>query len=229
MVNSVSYIKNRDLLQLSKAVSQFTVGAEGNVSKRVDKGFVIKASGCSLKSLKASDLVTCKLDGTQLDNFRRRPSMEVFFHSWIYDTFDVNYIAHTHPVNVLKILCSNKIKAFSTIRLFPDQVVYNGPEYCYVPYAHPGVDLLKKLQTRVESFVVDKGHFPNTILLQNHGIICCGKTAKECVFLSEICDKSAEVFAAVGMSDATCTSLTEKSIQKILKDEREHYRKDLTR
>jgi L-fuculose-phosphate aldolase len=206
-------------------VSQFVVGAEGNVSKRVGSGFVVKASGCSLKQLRTKDLVVCQLDGKQLSNFKRRPSIEVSLHSWLYSNYDVNYIAHTHPTNTLKILCSDKAQIFANTRMFPDHVVYNGPKSCYIDYAHPGIDLLEKVKNGVEDFVNKEKYFPSLILLKNHGIICCGKTAKDCVYSSEICEKSAEIFTY--STTSTLTPLTNSDIEKLLKDDNEIYRKNL--
>jgi ribulose-5-phosphate 4-epimerase/fuculose-1-phosphate aldolase len=77
----------------------------------------------------------------------------------------------------------------------------------------------------VEDFVNKEKYFPSLILLKNHWIICCGKTAKDCVYSSEICEKSAEIFTY--STTSTLTPLTNSDIEKLLKDDNEIYRKNL--
>ena len=125
-----------DLIELAWAVSPYTIVGEGNVSKRTKDGFLVKASGADLKTMNDEDLVPCNFDGEQIGNFDRVPSIEVCFHAWFMEKFPlVNYVAHTHPVETNKILCSHDIFTFATTRLFPDQIVRNGAKSCVVPYA----------------------------------------------------------------------------------------------
>lgn len=215
-----------DIIILSKKLSKFVVCAEGNISQRIDDNFIIKSSGAYLDNLKDEELVTCSLDGKQLDNFDKKPSMEYMFHSWLYKFDQINFVAHTHPNNTLKILCTNKIWQFSEKRLFPEQVVFNGKKSCVVPYANPGKELLNSIQENVENFIKIENQIPKLILLQNHGIIAIGTTAKECITITEICEKSAEIF--LGCLDSP-NFLSNENINKILNDENEKYRQNLNK
>jgi len=125
------------LVSLAKLVSPYCIGMEGNISARFDtymgstiECFVIKCSGVSLKdSLMANNYVAFNMLGEQLDNFTRRGSMEMELHRFLYNRFpDVKFIAHTHPVNTLKILCSDKSKSFAMKRMYPEQVIFNDVE-----------------------------------------------------------------------------------------------------
>lgn len=214
----------KELLELAHSLKPFVVGAEGNVSCRIPQGFLIKASGTSLATLEDSDLVTCNEKGKQIDDFNRRPSIETDFHAWLYSFPQVNFIAHTHPINTLKILCSGLLpERFSETRLFPDQVVYNGMYSCVVPYAHPGEELLKSIRHYVSEYKAKWDVLPKLILLKNHGIICIGSTAKECLIATEICEKSAEIFFDVNNS-AMLLELSWQAVNKIAFDPKEKYR-----
>lgn len=194
------------------------MGAEGNVSYRTDTGFYIKKSGTSLND---GSLVRCDIDGKPMSEYGR-PSMEVGFHSWIYKNSDHQVIAHTHPINTLKILCTDWIKAFATKRFFPDHVVFNGASSCVVPYATPGEDLVKAIELAVEKH----GSFPNLFLLQNHGIICCAKSNEEALVMTEICEKAAEVLiGSITLSD-DINALSDGAISNILNHEGEAYRNE---
>jgi ribulose-5-phosphate 4-epimerase/fuculose-1-phosphate aldolase len=128
-------------------------------------------------------------------------------------------------VETLKILCSDKIQDFASTRLFPDQVVFNGLESCIVEYAHPGEELMNSIKKSCENYVDKRKYFPSLILLQNHGILCASNSMKNCVFATEICEKSAAVFLSAGSN--SLTYLNEDQKEKIFYDKKEKYRINL--
>ena len=142
-----------DLKNLGEGLARFVVGTEGNISKRTSEGFRIKASGFSLKYMNKDSYVACSIDGTPIEGEVNKPSMEWSFHSWIYQNSNYRIIAHTHPTNILKILCTdNLVQEFAAKRLFPDQVVFNGVESCVVPYATPGIELTLEIEKAVREY-----------------------------------------------------------------------------
>lgn len=214
---------NTDLLELSKSLSGFVVGMEGNISKKTNDGIIIKASGSNLRHLKESDLVAYDFNGNQTNNFNKKGSMELSFHFFLLKNYNVKYIAHTHPTNTLKILVSDKINEFANKRLFPDQVIFNGKKSCVIPYSLPGLPLTTQIKTHLNNFISDEKYFPNLILLKNHGVIVCGNSIEECIYGTEICEKSAEIF----LTDFNRDYLTENEVNDLINDEQEKYRKSL--
>ena len=216
----------KDLINLSYSVSKYCVGMEGNVSMKTDTGLIIKASGSKLSTLNENDLVSYNFDGKQLDNFEKKGSMELGFHTFILQQNDINFIAHTHPTNTLKILCTQHIDTFANYRFFPDQVVFNGKKSCVVQYAKPGDELTEAIKTQVNLFIKINNEFPKLILLKNHGIIACGKTAEECIIISEICEKAAEIFIGSKLI-GNMNFLPTFQVNSLIFDENEKYRKSL--
>ena len=215
-----------DILKLAYALSSHTICGEGNVSGRDGDSFWIKASGTSLDTLKKEDLVACHLNGVPF-SAKDKPSMEVLFHAWIYDNYEaVNFVAHTHPTNTNKILCSGSCHDFAEHRLFPDQVVRNGRKSCLVPYATPGRLLRDEIKKQVGYFVEEEGFFPKLILLENHGIITTGSSYKDCVASSLMCEKSAEIFVGA-RSLGQIQYLTKHEIMAVDKDPNEAYRRKI--
>ena len=212
-----------DLIFLSKKISNFVVGFEGNVSKKVGKEIIIKSSGSRLDNLKFEDLVLFDFNLNQINNFQKKGSMEIDFHSYLLSYENINYVCHTHPPNTLKILCSNKIEDFANKRLFPDQVIFNGEKSCLIPYVQPGKNLKNSIKSIFEKWVIKNCKLPMIILLQNHGIITFGKTIDECVIKTEICEKSAEIFLGACILGKP-NFLTKKSINDLLNDEKEKFR-----
>jgi L-fuculose-phosphate aldolase len=218
------------IINLSKQVSKYCVGMEGNISIKTKDGLLIKASGSKLSDLSSSDIVGFDFNGNQISNFSKKGSMELSFHLFLLGFDNVNCISHTHPTNTLKILCSDFSRIFSKNRLFPDQVVFNGKKSCLVPYAKPGEELTKSIKTYVDSFIKEEGYFPKLILLENHGIIACGKTIDECVIITEICEKSAEIFIGSKMLSIDTYKikfLSEDELSDLENDKNEKYRQGL--
>lgn len=200
------------LIKLCNELSRFVVGTEGNVSMRSERGFWIKASG---KSFRKPWFVECDPHGNPLRE-GERPSMEASFHSAIYWHSTNTFIAHTHPVNTLKILCSDRIHEFAENRLFPDHVVFNGVQSYVIPYTTPGQPLADAITKKI----IEIGGCPGLFLLQNHGIICCAKSVEHAVVMTEICEKAAEVF----LGSPNPRFLTALEVDDIIGSEAEHYR-----
>jgi ribulose-5-phosphate 4-epimerase/fuculose-1-phosphate aldolase len=217
-----------EILELAREISDYTICGEGNVSTRVDENtFLIKASGTSLHKLSEEDLTLCNTNGAQIELSHKKPSIETSFHAWIMKTFpDINFIAHTHPPHTTKIICSESIYDFVEHRLFPDQIVRNGIKSCVVPYASPGVSILKLVDKHVSKFVDDHGYFPKLILLQNHGIITASASKKDCAASTLMCEKSADIFIGAKLLGGV-KFLTEQEVAEVDGCPNENYRRNM--
>lgn len=225
MNNSITSIES--ILSLATQASKYCVGMEGNISVKInDSEILIKASGAKLSNLTSNDLVGYSIDGEQLSNYEKKGSMELSFHLYLLGYDSINYVSHTHPINTLKILCTNRAWEFSNIRLFPDQVIFNGKKSCLVPYAKPGIELTESIKKHLIRFLGDEGYFPKLILLENHGIITCGASVDECVIANDICEKAAEIFIG-SISLGSYVALTKGQIIDLTNDNNEKYRQDL--
>lgn len=216
-----------ELLELAHAIHPFTICGEGNVSCREEETLLIKASGTNLDGLGYDDLVRCRFDGKPLEDEEKKPSMEVSFHAWILKTFpQINFVAHTHPTHTNKILCSERIFSFAKRRLFPDQIVRNGARSCVVPYATPGKPLRNAIKESIIEFMTTEQYFPKLILLQNHGIIVAGKSSKECIASTLMCEKSAEVYSGA-RAMGSINYLSKEQIAEVDTSPDEKYRREI--
>lgn len=216
----------KELKKLGKEISNYVVGLEGNISKKENNLVYIKASGSKIKNLNKEDIVCYDFSKKQIDNFTKKGSMELDFHIFLLENLNAKFICHTHPTNTLKILCSEYSKEFSEKRLFPDQVVFNGKKSCLVPYETPGENLFNKIKQSVFDFKKSEGEFPKLILLENHGIIVCGNSINECVTITQICEKSAEIYLGCLLINSK-KFLSEDEILKLINDKNEKYRKNI--
>ena len=216
-----------EVLELAREVSDYTICGEGNVSVRDGNNFKVKASGTSLHTLEECDLTLCDINGKQLDESHKKPSIEVFFHAWIMRQFpQINFISHTPPHHKTKILCSKSIHEFACNRWFPDQIVRNGTKSCVVPYAPPGEAALGMVEKSVIEFVNREGFFPKLILLQNHGIITASASKKDCAAATLMCEKSAEIFVGAKLLGGI-KYLSNQEVLDVDKCPNENYRRNM--
>ncbi len=148
------------------------------------------------------------------------PSTEALMHAVLLSNPGVDFVAHTHPVHTLGIMCGSSAEEFAANRYFPDQIVLCGPRSVFVPYVAPGFDLALAIRERCRSFVEETGNPVKTILLQNHGLIAVGASPKEAVSACLMMEKAAQVFLAA----ADPHPLTAEEVVHIYNWTDEHFR-----
>src|SRR4029077_5098808 len=90
----------QELLDAAQRLNSGTLnqGTSGNMSLRLDEGFLITPSGVPYDELDEDDLVRMGLDGTVAPE-QLRPSSEWRFHRDIYASRDeAGAIVHAHPL-----------------------------------------------------------------------------------------------------------------------------------
>lgn len=219
---------------------------EGNTSARIDADtFYVKASGQHLGSIGRdgfcavefsrilpafsgdlqSDtevrqmLLDCKVDADS----PVLPSVETFLHAYLLTLPGVQFVGHTHPTPVNAILCSRNAREAIAGRLFPDEIVCCGVAPCYVEYTDPGIPLARRLKESVEAFVEEYGEWPRTILMQNHGLIAAGKSARDVRAITLMYVKTARILLGAYALGGPCF-LTPENVARIHTRPDEHYR-----
>jgi rhamnose utilization protein RhaD (predicted bifunctional aldolase and dehydrogenase) len=210
----------KDLLALSHELGREDRGlvilGEGNTSARLGaETFLVKASGSSLASLKAEELVECRfapllplLKRSGLSDRRRdaavlaarvdrkagKPSVETLFHAYLLSLPEVNFVGHAHPTTVNQILCSPRARRFAEQRMFPFEVIACGVASVLVPYTPSGLPLAVAVRRHTESFLRKHRRPPGVILLKSHGVIALGPTAKAVLTTLLVLEKAAKIF-----------------------------------
>ena len=142
-----------------------TTTSGGNLSIRDENGDIwITPSGIDKGNLTRADMIQVKPDGTLIGP--HKPSVELPFHREIYRRRpDLRAIVHAHPPTLV---------AFSLARKIPNiHLIPNASQVCgkvsMAKYEVPGSAQLGA--NIAEEF--EKGF--NTVLLENHGVVCGGK------------------------------------------------------
>jgi uridine kinase len=136
-------------------------GAGGNMSYKFDDKIVITSSGYTMSDMSMlNGYSVCGLDGVPINENQKRPSMEIQLHTKIKRPI----VLHTHPIYLNTILCSEDSKEIMNLIL---------DDYDYILYTSPGEDLASIFSSNKQ-----------IVLLENHGLVCSGKSFKEVVDMS---------------------------------------------
>ena len=148
-------------------------GKAGNVSARMDGGFLITPTGIAYEETKAEQIVAMKLDGTQEGSVL--PSSEWRFHRDIYATGGdhVNAIVHTHAPYATTLACMDRgIPPFHYM-----VAVAGGSDIRCAPYATFGTQELS-------DHVIAALQHRKACLMSHHGMIACGENLQKALALA---------------------------------------------
>lgn len=201
---------------LGQEDKDYVILGEGNTSARIDdETFWVKASGAQMSSIDEAGFVEVRFEpvlamleeGDLTDeeikqrlteaktdpSFPAHPSVETVLHAIALTTGGASFVGHTHPTAVNAILCSQKAEEAIKGRLFPDEIVVCGLAPAYVPYTDPGLPLSREVKEVMLAHAERYGEMPRGILLQNHGLIAVGRSAKQVEDITDMYVKTARV------------------------------------
>lgn len=230
--------------ELGRPEHRLVILGEGNISARVDEeSFLVKASGSQLATLQLDQLVQVRFNdilammeaglndaetntallASRVDAGASKPSVETSFHAWLLRQEGIQFVGHTHPIEVCKILCSQRAEDFAARRMFPDEIVCCGPKSLLIEYVDPGTELAKAIRDGWQDFERTNGFAPRVILLKNHGLITVGPTAGSVLAATLMAVKAAEIFAGASQL-GDLVFMPEKEVYRIYSRSDEHYR-----
>jgi L-fuculose-phosphate aldolase len=146
-----------------------TTTSGGNLSVRDSDGDIwITPGGHDKGALSAGDVVCVHTDGST--SGLHRPSSELPFHKAIYEARDdVRAVVHAHPPALVAFSLTGRVP---DTRIIPKARLICG-EVGFAPYELTGSSALGE---RIAG-VLAQGH--DTVVLENHGIVCVGETLLE--------------------------------------------------
>jgi L-fuculose-phosphate aldolase len=161
----------------------FCAGNEGNHSVRIGENrFLCTPTGISKGFLKPDDICTVDIEGKQLAGKRKRTS-EMLMHLAIYKNRpDVRAVIHSHPPHATAFAVAG-IDLPTCIH--PEAEVFLGTVKT-AKYVTPG-------DTRLGESLLPYIKDSNTIVLQNHGVVCFDTDLEQCYYKLEIVDAYARI------------------------------------
>jgi L-fuculose-phosphate aldolase len=157
-------------------------GKSGNVSARIDTGFLITPSGMPYAEIAPDDIVAMGLGGSA--DGRRRPSSEWRFHRDIYASRgDVDAVVHTHSPFATTLACLDRgIPPFHYM-----VAVAGGADIRCAPYATFGT---QQLSDHALHALTGR----RACLLAHHGMIAVGASLKTALALAVEVETLAEMY-----------------------------------
>lgn len=155
----------REIIATARRMNEtgLSQGTSGNLSARVDGGFLVTPTGMDYFRLEPEDIVLMRFDGGT--EGRRLPSSEWRFHRDILAARpEVGAVLHAHPMFATTLACLRRdIPAFHYM-----VAVAGGPDIRCAPYATFGTEALS-----AHALAALEGR--RACLLANHGMIALGR------------------------------------------------------
>ena len=170
----------------------YFVGTWGNISVRYRDRFLITPTRLDYDAMTPADIVLIETESGRRAGGWRLPSSEMQLHRAIYRARpDVGAVVHSHSPHASAVSCLRK----GIPVLLEDMAQLIGEVRC-APYVRGGMH-----HALAEGAVAHLGE-SNAVLLSNHGPVCCGRDLEEALVVSQVLEKSAQVFLLA--SSVTC-------------------------
>lgn len=181
------------------------VWSGGNISQRVDDGFLIKPSGLDYDKLTPESMILCDLDGNVIAG-DHKPSSDTAAHAYVYREMpEVGGVVHTH---------SNYACGFAAVGM-PVPCILTaiadefGGDIPVGPFAIIGDDSIGR--GIVETL---RGHRSAAILMRQHGVFTIGKDARSALKAAIMCEDNAKS-AAIALSLGKPERLPQSAIDSL--------------
>jgi ribulose-5-phosphate 4-epimerase/fuculose-1-phosphate aldolase len=162
-----------------------TAGSSGNMSARLDDGFLFTPTNSCLGFLDAERLSKLDLDGKHVSG--DAPTKELPLHFGFYDARpSAKAVVHLHSTYATALSCLADVDPTDAIPPITPYVVMRVGRVPIVPYTRPGSAEIKPL---IEALAGDHA----AVLLENHGPVVTAATLDAAVFAIEELEEAAKL------------------------------------
>ncbi|MCO6416878.1 aldolase [Siccirubricoccus sp. KC 17139] len=185
----------------------FSVGSAGNISVRLEDGFLITPTNSCLGRLDPARI--SKLDREYRHVGGDKPSKEVFMHRAFLETRpEAGAVVHLHSTHATAIAClAAPGEAAPIPPLTPYFVMRIGRALPVVPYYRPG-------DPAMEPAIAAAAAQARAVLLANHGPVVSGKSLDDAVYAAEELEEAARL--ALMLRGLPARTLTPAQIEELL-------------
>lgn len=157
-------------------------GASGNLSIRIEEGFLITPSSLPHEKMSAEDIVQMTFEGTHKGHLK--PSSEWRFHRDIYvHRKDAGAVLHAHPTACTALACLHReIPAFHYM-----VALAGGNNIRCAPYAVFG-------SQELSDHAIEALKNRKACLLSNHGMLCLDKNLDKVFSLATEVENLAQIY-----------------------------------
>ncbi len=172
-------------LSLSLFQRGYSVGSAGNISARVEDGWLITPTNSCLGTLDPARISKLDTNGNHVAG--DKPSKEVFLHRAFYDTRPgTGAVVHLHSTYATALSCLADLDPDDCIPPLTPYVVMRVGRVKLVPYFKPG-------DVRGGALIEALGGQFSAVLLANHGPVVSGKDLTSTVYAAEELEETAKL------------------------------------
>jgi ribulose-5-phosphate 4-epimerase/fuculose-1-phosphate aldolase len=161
-----------------------TAGSSGNISARLEDGWLLTPTNTSLGRLDPARLSKLDMSGKLLSG--DPPSKEAFLHRAFYDG-PAGGVVHLHSTHAAAVSCMAGLDEASCIPPLTPYFVMKIGRLPLIPYHRPGDPRLGDAVRRLAG-----KH--SSVLLANHGPVVSAKTLEAAVYAVEELEETAKLF-----------------------------------
>ena len=163
-----------------------TIGSSGNISVRLDDGWLMTPTGSSMGNLDPNEISKLDLSGSLISG--NNPTKESFLHIAMYDERpDSRAVVHLHSTHSVAVSCLADIDKKNVLPPITAYYVMKIGTLPLVPYFPPGdINLAKAVKEMASDH--------HAVLLANHGPVVAGKTLEDAVYAIEELEETARLF-----------------------------------
>ena len=163
-----------------------TIGSSGNISVRLDDGWLMTPTGSSMGNLDPNEISKLDLSGNLISG--NNPTKESFLHIAMYEERpDSRAVVHLHSTHSVAGSCLADIDKKNVLPPMTAYYVMKIGTLPLVPYFPPGdINLAKAVKEMASDH--------HAVLLANHGPVVAGKTLEDAVYAIEELEETARLF-----------------------------------
>ena len=163
-----------------------TIGSSGNISVRLDDGWLMTPTGSSMGNLDPNEISKLDLSGNLISG--NNPTKESFLHIAMYDERpNSGAVVHLHSTHSVAVSCLADIDKKNVLPPITAYYVMKIGTLPLVPYFPPGdINLAKAVKEMASDH--------HAVLLANHGPVVAGKTLEDAVYAIEELEETARLF-----------------------------------
>ena len=182
-------IKTRDLIvEMAKSLFDrgLTFGSSGNISVRMEDGWLMTPTGCSMGNIEPEKISKLDVNGNLISG--DPPTKESFLHLAMYEKRPQDSaVVHLHSTHSVAVSCLDEINPKNVLPPITAYYVMRIGTLPLIPYFPPGDIKLAKVVREMAS----EHH---AVLLANHGPVVSGKSLQDAVYATEELEETAKLF-----------------------------------
>ena len=184
-----------------------TMGSSGNISARVDDGWLMTPTNACLGRLDPAAIAKIDDDGNHVAG--DPPTKEAFLHRAVYgERNDARAVVHLHSTHSVAVSCLPDVDPRDVLPPLTAYYVMRVGTLPLVPYFPPGGAALAEA-------VRGLAGRHSAVLLANHGPVVAGKTLEAALYATEELEETAKLFLLLHGRNPRC--LTEEQVAALRK------------